>query len=343
MTYADTVEVMDIQVDPPQNVEIRVKMLCASICRTDVITIEGFMAPTQFPKVNGHEGVGMVESMGPDTKDFKVGDLIIAPTYGECQVCSSCTSGQTNFCQNYPANESSLEPDGSSRFSYIDSEGNKKLLYYKLGCSTWTQYMVVDSNYAAKVINDATNLPPPHSSILSCAFATGYGSAWLEAQVKEGDSVAIFGVGSVGLSAVIGAKDLKAKQIIVVDRNDTKLKMAMELGATYIINSQNVDAPVSEVVKQLTENRAGVDVSIEASGYDGFMNEAMKAAIKGKAKTVICGEGIYEDDQVRFDFKDFLFGASIIGNVYGRVRIHSDFPGLLRKAQEPVSIRLLYI
>ncbi|CAN0830138.1 Aliphatic (R)-hydroxynitrile lyase [Linum grandiflorum] len=203
--------------------------------------------------------------------------------------------------------------------------------------------MVVDSNYAAKVINDATNLPPPHSSILSCAFATGYGSAWLEAQVKEGDSVAIFGVGSVGLSAVIGAKDLKAKQIIVVDRNDTKLKMAMELGATYIINSQNVDAPVSEVVKQLTENRAGVDVSIEASGYDGFMNEAMKAAIKGKAKTVICGEGIYEDDQVRFDFKDFLFGASIIGNVYGRVRIHSDFPGLLRKAQEPVSIRLLYI
>ncbi|CAN0830144.1 Aliphatic (R)-hydroxynitrile lyase [Linum grandiflorum] len=145
--------------------------------------------------------------------------------------------------------------------------------------------MVVDSNYAAKVINDATNLPPPHSSILSCAFATGYGSAWLEAQVKEGDSVAIFGVGSVGLSllniqAVIGAKDLKAKQIIVVDRNDTKLKMAMELGATYIINSQNVDAPVSEVVKQLTENRAGVDVSIEASGYDGFMNEAMKAAIK---------------------------------------------------------------
>ncbi|CAN0830152.1 Aliphatic (R)-hydroxynitrile lyase [Linum grandiflorum] len=167
---------MDIQVDPPQNVEIRVKMLCASICRTDVITIEGFMAP-QFPKVNGHEGVGMVESMGPDTKDFKVGDLIIAPTYGECQVCSSCTSGQTNFCQNYPANESSLEPDGSSRFSYIDSEGNKKLLYYKLGCSTWTQYMVVDSNYAAK-----------------------YGSAWLEAQVKEGDSVAIFGVGSVGLS-----------------------------------------------------------------------------------------------------------------------------------------------
>ncbi|CAN0830154.1 Aliphatic (R)-hydroxynitrile lyase [Linum grandiflorum] len=192
---------MDIQVDPPQNVEIRVKMLCASICRTDVITIEGFMAPVYlFPKVNGHEGVGMVESMGPDTKDFKVGDLIIAPTYGECQVCSSCTSGQTNFCQNYPANESSLEPDGSSRFSYIDSEGNKKLLYYKLGCSTWTQYMVVDSNYAAKVINDATNLPPPHSSILSCAFATGYGSAWLEAQVKEGDSVAIFGVGSVGLS-----------------------------------------------------------------------------------------------------------------------------------------------
>ncbi|CAN0830124.1 Aliphatic (R)-hydroxynitrile lyase [Linum grandiflorum] len=338
MSYADTVEIRDIQVDPPQNVELRVKMFCASVCRTDILTIEGFMAAGQFPKVNGHEGVGMIESMGPDTKNFKVGDVIVAPTLGECQVCSSCKTGRTNFCQNYGANESALEPDGTSRFSYIDDDGKKKLLYYKLGCSTWTQYMVVDSNYATKLNEIAPELPPPHGSILSCAFATGYGAVWLDAGVKEGDSVAVFGVGSVGMSAVIGAKDLKAKQIIVVDRNETKLKMAMELGATHCINSEKLPegVSVSDAVKKLTVRELGVDASIESSGYDVFMNEAMKAAIRGKAKTVITGEGFYENNQIRFDFPEFLFGGTVIGDVTGRVRIHSDFPSLLKMAQKPV-------
>ncbi|CAN1246325.1 Aliphatic (R)-hydroxynitrile lyase [Linum grandiflorum] len=326
MSYADTVEIRDIQVDPPQNVELRVKMFCASVCRTDILTIEGFMAAGQFPKVNGHEGVGMIESMGPDTKNFKVGDVIVAPTLGECQVCSSCKTGRTNFCQNYGANESALEPDGTSRFSYIDDDGKKKLLYYKLGCSTWTQYMVVDSNYATKLNEIAPELPPPHGSILSCAFATGYGAVWLDAGVKEGDS------------AVIAAKELKAKQIIVVDRNETKLNMAMELGATHSINSDKLprDVTVSDAVKELTAKGVGVDASIESSGYDVFMNEAMKAAINGKAKTVITGEGFYENNQIRFDFPEFLFGGTVIGDVTGRVRIHSDFPSLLKMAQKPV-------
>ncbi|CAN1765447.1 Aliphatic (R)-hydroxynitrile lyase [Linum perenne] len=336
MSYEDTVEVKEIQVDPPQNVEIRVKMLCASVCRTDILTIEGFMAPTQFPKVNGHEGVGIIESVGPEVTDFKVGDMILAPTYGECQVCSSCKSNRTNFCQNYGANESALEPDGTSRFSYVDECGKKQLLYYKLGCSTWTEYMVVDSNYAANL--NGSGLPAPHLSIMSCAFATGYGAVWLDAKVQEGDSVAIFGVGSVGISAVIAAKELKAKQIIVIDRNQTKLDVAMELGATHYINSAELpgDVTVSEKVRELTPNKIGVDASIESSGYDVFMNEAMKAAIKGKAKTVITGEGFFEDDQIRFDFKEFLFGGNVVGNVTGRVRIHSDLPSLLKKAQEPV-------
>ncbi|CAN1132232.1 Aliphatic (R)-hydroxynitrile lyase [Linum perenne] len=286
MSYEDVVEVKEIQVDPPQNVEIRVKMLYASVCGTDILTIEGFMAPTQFPKVNGHEGVGIIERVGPEVTNFKVGDMILAPTYGECQVCSSCKSNRTNLCQNYGANESALEPDGTSRFSYVDECGKKKLLYYKLGCSTWTEYMVVDSNYAANL--NGSGLPAPHLSIMSCAFATGYGAVWLDAKVQEGDSVAIFGVGSVGLSAVIAAKELKAKQIIVIDRNQTKLNVAMELGATHYINSAELpdDVTVSE---------------------------------KGKAKTVITGEGIFEDNQIRLDFKEFLFGGNVVGNVTGRV------------------------
>ncbi|CAL1409884.1 unnamed protein product [Linum trigynum] len=198
-SYKDVIEVMDIQVDVPQDTEIRIKMLSAGICHTDISNIRGFMTkPYHFPKVLGHEGVGIVESLGPEAKGFEVGDMVIAPTYGECGECSSCRSGRTNVCQKYGANDPPMEPDGSSRFSFVDKDGKKQFLYYFLACSTWTQYMVVDSNYAVK-LNDY-DFPPAHGCILSCAFTTGYGAAWLDGRVRPGDTVAVFGTGSVGLS-----------------------------------------------------------------------------------------------------------------------------------------------
>ncbi|CAI0556627.1 unnamed protein product [Linum tenue] len=135
---------MDIQVDVPQDTEIRVKMLSAGICHTDISNIRGFMTkPYHFPKVLGHEGVGIVESLGPEVKGFDVGDMVIAPTYGECGECSSCRSGRTNVCQKYGANDPPMEPDGSSRFSFVDENGKKQFLYTTSspaprGHSTWS-------------------------------------------------------------------------------------------------------------------------------------------------------------------------------------------------------------
>ncbi|CAI0556635.1 unnamed protein product [Linum tenue] len=321
-SYRDVIEVMEIQVDPPQDTELRVKMLSAGVCHTDISNIEGFMAqPYQFPKVLGHEGVGIVESVGPEVKGFVVGDVVMAPTYGECGICSSCKSGRTNVCQIYGANDPPLEPDGSSRFSYIDENGKKQFLYYFLSLSTWTQYLVVDSNYAVKLTE--YNFPTAHSCILSCAFTTGYGAAWLDGRVGPGDT------------SVIAAKDLGATRIIGIDRNERKRQVALSLGATDFINSEGLGTmSVSDKVMELTGGK-GADCCIEASGSDALMNEAMKSALPGKAETVICGAGIYPDDMLKVDFPKFLFGNRMVGCIYGRVKIKSDLPFVLEKAKKP--------
>ncbi|CAI0556634.1 unnamed protein product [Linum tenue] len=333
-SYRDVIEVMDIQVDVPQGAEIRVKMLSAGICHTDISNIRGFMTkPYHFPRVLGHEGVGIVESVGPKVKGFEVGDMVIAPTYGECGECSSCKSGRTNVCQKYGARDPPMEADGSSRFSFVDGNGKKQYLYYFLALSTWTQYMVVDSNYAVK-LNDY-DFPAAHGCILSCAFATGYGAAWLDGGVRPGDTVAVFGVGSVGLSSVIAAKDLGAKKIIGIDKNERKRQVALSLGATDFINSEGLGTmTVSDKVMELTGGK-GADCCIEASGSDALMNEAMKSALPGKAETVICGAGIFPDDMLKLDFTKFLFGNKMTGCIYGRVKIKSDLPFVLEKAKQP--------
>ncbi|CAI0556630.1 unnamed protein product [Linum tenue] len=150
-------------------------------------------------------------------------------------------------------------------------------LYYFLACSTWTQYMVVDSNYAVK-LNDY-DFPSAHGCILSCAFTTGYGAAWLEGRVRPGDTVAVYGTGSVGLSSVIAAKDLGAKKIIGIDKNERKRQVALSLGATDFINSEGLGTmTVSDKVMELTGGK-GADCCIEASGSDALMNEAVKSAL----------------------------------------------------------------
>jgi S-(hydroxymethyl)glutathione dehydrogenase/alcohol dehydrogenase len=135
----------------------------------------------------------VVESVGEGVKDIKEGDLVI-PTYvGECQECENCLSGKTNLCLKYPLPSSGLMPDGTSRMSV---KGQR--LYHVCSCSTWSEYMVVDANYVVKV-DPSVALPLPHASFLSCGFSTGFGAAWKEAKIEKGSTVAVLGLGAVGL------------------------------------------------------------------------------------------------------------------------------------------------
>ncbi|GAY43245.1 hypothetical protein CUMW_073010, partial [Citrus unshiu] len=141
----EPLKVEEIQVEPPKSTEVRVKMLYASVCHTDILCSEGFPAPL-YPRVLGHEGVGVVESAGDEVKEVKEGDIVI-PTYiGECKECENCTSEMTNLCLKYPIALNGLMLDGTSRMSV---RGQK--LYHIFSCSTWSEYMVIDANYVVKV------------------------------------------------------------------------------------------------------------------------------------------------------------------------------------------------
>ncbi|GJV67641.1 alcohol dehydrogenase-like 1 protein [Tanacetum coccineum] len=188
-----SVMVEEIKVDPPKATEVRIKMLFASICHTDIVCFDGFPTPL-FPRIPGHEGVGMVECVGEDIKTkLKPGDIVMPLLLGECGQCLNCKSGRTNLCLAYPLTFSGLMLDGTSRMS-IAKTG--ETIYHHLSCSTWSEYMVIDINYVLKI--DPT-MHLPYASFLSCGFTTGFGAPWKETQITKGSIVAVFGLGAVGL------------------------------------------------------------------------------------------------------------------------------------------------
>ncbi|CAK7345735.1 unnamed protein product [Dovyalis caffra] len=264
----ESVKVEEIQVEPPKSYEIRVKMILASLCHTDILCTKGF--PTSlFPRVLGHEGVGKVESIGEGVEDLEKGDLVIPTFLGECQECENCRSGKTNLCLKYPSILNGLMPDGTSRISI-----NGQKLYHIFSCSTWSEYMVTNANYVVK-INPSIDLA--HASFLSCGFSTGFGSAWREANVEKGSSVAVIGLGAVGLGAIEGARMQGASKIIGIDKNEKKREKGEAFGMTDFINPDgNSQKPISELIKDLTDGM-GVDYCFECTGVAPLINEALQA------------------------------------------------------------------
>ncbi|KAK8277322.1 hypothetical protein V6Z12_D10G258700 [Gossypium hirsutum] len=188
-------------------------MLYASVCHTDLLLANGFPIPV-FPRVIGHEGVGVVESIGEGVTGLREGDLVI-PTYvAECRTCENCMSEKTNLCLKYPTRYNGLMLDGSSRMTI-----GGQTAYHALSCSTWCQYMVINLNFLLKI---DPKTPLPNATFLSCGFSTGYGAAWKEPMLQNASSVAVFGLGPVGLGAIKGAKSRGAIKVIGIDKNPMK-------------------------------------------------------------------------------------------------------------------------
>lgn len=318
----------DIEVEAPRSGEVRIKMLFASLCHTDVLCFKGFPTP-MFPRVLGHEGVGMVESIGEgiDPQRFKVGDTVI-PTYlGECGECENCRSGRTNLCLTYPLQAfTGLMTDGTSR---ISSAANGTMLYHFLTCSTWSQYTVVDANYLVKI---DSAIPLAHASFLSCGFTTGFGATWKEAKLQKGSStVAVLGLGAVGLGAVEGARVHGAAKIIGIDINESKREIAEAFGMTHYINPSGTEASgksISELVKEIT-NGQGVDFSFECTGVPDLVNQALESTKVGIGRTIMLGAGTFKS--VAIDVGSLWCCREFKYAIFGSVKVQSDLPVLIRK------------
>ncbi|KAI3795917.1 hypothetical protein L1987_38578 [Smallanthus sonchifolius] len=317
------VKVEEVKVDPPQAGEIRIKMLCASICHTDVLCCKGFPIPL-FPRIPGHEGVGMIESIGEEVGGgLKQGDIVIPLYLGECGQCLNCKTRRTNLCHTYPPPFSGLMNDGTSRMS-VAKTGQR--LYHFTSCSTWSEYTVVDFNYVLKI---DPSMPISHASFLSCGFSTGFGAPWREAQVREGSSVAVFGLGTVGLGVINGSKMLGASKIITVDINGKKAEKGNVFGMTDFINPKDhPDKSLSELVREITHG-LGVDYCFECTGVPSLLNEALEASKFGIGTVVPIGAG--GEPQVAINSLILFSGRTLKFTSFGGVRTRSDLPIILQK------------
>lgn len=214
----------------------------------------------------------VVESIGQDVTSVKPGDLVISTYVSECGECENCLSEKTNICPKYPLHLSGLMPDGTSRMC-----ANGQKLYHSFSCSTWSEYTVVDVNYVLKLDPIDPLIPLPHATFLSCGFSTGFGAPCKEAAVEKGSSVAVIGLGAVGLGVVEGSRMRGATRIIGIDKNQRKKEKGEAFGMTDFVNPLlHSDTSVSNLIKDLTAGM-GVDYCFECTGVPHLISEALEA------------------------------------------------------------------
>lgn len=316
-------QVVEIDVAPPQAGEVLVRIVASGVCHTDAYTLSGDDPEGVFPAVLGHEGGGIVEAVGEGVTSLAVGDHVIPLYTAECRTCKFCTSGKTNLCQSVRATQGKgLMPDGTSRFSYKGEP-----IYHYMGTSTFSEYTVVAEVSLAKVPKDA---PLEKICLLGCGVTTGIGAVLNTAKVEEGATVAVFGLGGIGLAAIIGAKMAKASRIIAIDINPAKFDMARELGATDCINPKDYDQPIQEVIVEMTDG--GVDYSFECVGNVQLMRAALECCHKGWGESVIIGvAGAGQEISTR-PFQ-LVTGRVWRGSAFGGVKGRTELPAYVAKAQ----------
>ncbi|KAI2535268.1 alcohol dehydrogenase 5 (class III), chi polypeptide, partial [Homo sapiens] len=238
----------EIEVAPPKAHEVRIKIIATAVCHTDAYTLSGADPEGCFPVILGHEGAGIVES---------VGDTVIPLYIPQCGECKFCLNPKTNLCQKIRVTQGKgLMPDGTSRFTCK----GKTILHY-MGTSTFSEYTVVADISVAKIDPLA---PLDKVCLLGCGISTGYGAAVNTAKLEPGSVCAVFGLGGVGLAVIMGCKVAGASRIIGVDINKDKFARAKEFGATECINPQDFSKPIQEVLIEMTDG--GVDYSFECIG-----------------------------------------------------------------------------
>ena len=310
-------EITEIDIQGPQAGEVLVRMIATGVCHTDAFTLSGEDPEGIFPSVLGHEGGGIVEEVGAGVTSVKPGDHVIPLYTPECGECSFCKSGKTNLCQKIRVTQGQgLMPDGTSRFSL-----NGETLYHYMGTSTFSEYSVMPEISVAKISKEA---PLDKVCLLGCGITTGIGAVLNTAKVEPGSTVAVFGMGGIGLSVVQGAVMAGASRILAVDLNDDKFEMARMLGATDFVNPSKYDQPIQDVIVDLTDG--GVDYSFECIGNTNVMRSALECCHKGWGESVIIGvAGAGQEISTR-PFQ-LVTGRVWRGTAFGGVRGRSELPG----------------
>lgn len=312
-------EIEEIDLEGPKDGEVLVRIVTTSLCHTDVFTLSGEDPEGLFPCILGHEGCGVVEEVGRGITSVAPGDHVIPLYIPEDPNCPYIKSGKTNLCQTIRKTQGAgLMPDGTSRFSYK----GRPILHY-MGTSTFSEYTVLPEISVAK-INPAA--PLSKASVMGCAVPTGIGAVRNAAKVEAGATVAVFGLGAVGMAVIQGSKLAGASRIIGVDINPAKFPLATNLGATECVNPKDHPQPIHEVLVEMTSG--GLDYTFEAVGNVHLMRSALEACHKGWGECTVIGvAGAGQEISTR-PFQ-LVTGRVWRGTAFGGVRGRTQLPGLV--------------
>ena len=307
-----------VKLDGPHEGEAMVEIRATGVCHTDAYTLSGADPEGLFPAILGHEGAGVVVEVGPGVTSVAVGDHVIPLYTPECGLCKFCTSGKTNLCGAIRETQGrGVMPDGTSRFSL----GGEAILHY-MGTSTFANYTVVPEIALAKIRSDA---PFDKVCYIGCGVTTGLGAVMNTAKVEAGATVAVFGLGGIGLNVIQGARMAGAERIIGVDTNPGKRPLAERFGMTDFVDPTAVEDTTAAIV-DMTDG--GVDYSFECIGNVDVMRQALECCHKGWGESIIIGvAGAGQEISTR-PFQ-LVTGRVWRGTAFGGAKGRTDVPKIV--------------
>jgi len=302
----------EISTKKPGPHEVLLNTAFAGLCHSDLHFIEG-LYPHPLPVVLGHESAGIVEMVGSEVTYVKPGDHVITCLSVFCGTCEQCTSGRPVICTN---TDVKMAPGQAKRLEWEKADQ----LHTFTNLSSFAEQMLVHENSLVKIQND---MPLDRAALIGCGVMTGVGAVFHTAKVPPGSTVAVFGCGGIGLSAINGAKIAGAGQIIAVDMVGSKLNLAKEFGATDVVNPADGDAV--KQIRSLTDG--GVEYSFEAVGLKLTAEQSFRALRRGGTATIIGMVPV--GTNVELHGPDFLREKKIQGSSMGSNHFRVDMPRLV--------------
>ena len=314
----EPLSIEEVDLEGPKSGEVLIEVMATGVCHTDAYTLSGGDPEGLFPSILGHEGAGIVREVGNGVDTLQVGDHVIPLYTPECRQCKFCLSGKTNLCGAIRETQGQgLMPDGTSRFS-LKGES----LFHYMGTSTFSNFTVLPEIALAKIREDA---PFDKVCYIGCGVTTGLGAVINTAKVEPGSTVAVFGLGGIGLNVIQGARLVGADRIIGIDTNPKKEALARRFGLTDFINPEN-SADVTTEIIDLTDG--GVDYSFECIGKPEVMRQALESCHKGWGESVIIGVAAAGEEISTRPFQ-LVTGRTWKGTAFGGAKGRSDVPSIV--------------
>lgn len=318
LSAGDPLVVDVVDLEGPKEGEVLVEIMATGVCHTDAFTLSGGDPEGLFPAILGHEGAGVVREIGGGVSSLKEGDHVIPLYTPECRQCKFCVSGKTNLCGAIRETQGmGVMPDGTSRFSL-----NGDNLFHYMGTSTFSNFTVLPEIALAKIRKDA---PFDKVCYIGCGVTTGLGAVMNTAKVEPGSTVAVFGLGGIGLNVIQGARIVGADRIIGVDMNPRKEELARKFGMTDFLNPKNIEDVTAEIV-DLTDG--GVDYSFECIGSPEVMRQALESCHKGWGQSVIIGVAAAGEEISTRPFQ-LVTGRTWKGTAFGGAKGRTDVPQIV--------------